>query len=62
MRFLSNKQSEILSKLVALADGDLDLVLRAVRQAGAGRDAARLTDVIDNIVRGRKVAYPAPKA
>lgn len=49
---------ELISKLVALADGDIDLVQRAVRSASKDDDGADLEDVVNFIVRKRKSSPP----
>lgn len=48
------QNSELISKLVALADGNIDLVQHAIRTASADGKPAELEKVVDFIVKQRK--------
>ena len=48
------QNSELISKLVALADGDIDLVQQAIRTASADGKPAELEKVVNFIVEQRK--------
>lgn len=50
------KNSELIDKLVAIADGNLDLVQRAIRECAKGADGADLSDVIKYIAEHREGA------
>jgi uncharacterized protein HemY len=45
MRVMSKRQKEVLQKLVRLANGDWDLVERAMREAGKGEQTPSVGDV-----------------
>ena len=53
------QNSELVEKLVALADGDIDLVQQAIRAISAEGKAAELEKVVDFIVRERKARMKA---
>jgi hypothetical protein len=53
------QNSELVRKLVALADGDIDLVQRAVRSASKDGDGADLEAVVNFIVQERKAHVQA---
>jgi hypothetical protein len=53
------QNSELVGKLVALADGDIDLVQQAVRTSSGDGKAAELERVVDFIVRERKARAKA---
>ena len=53
---LTMQNSELIDKLVALADGDIDLVQQAIRTSSAGGKAAELAKVVNFIVQQRKVS------
>jgi hypothetical protein len=56
MQFMDRKQTEILNKLVYIADGDTRLVEDAIRACGRADGPAPLKDVVDYIEthRGRE--------
>ena len=47
------KQGEIVDKLVVVAHGNLDLVLKAIRVSALGKDKADLSDVLDYVLAHR---------
>lgn len=49
MQFMDRQQTEILNKLVYIADGDTSLVEEAIRACSPQDGAAPLKDVIDYI-------------
>lgn len=51
MRVMTDEQSEILRKLLKLANGDSALVDRAIKEAAQGKPAAVMSDVISIIRR-----------
>jgi hypothetical protein len=51
---MSRKQSEIVSKLVTLAGGNLELVEEALRESANEAGTAKLDDVIDYISSHRE--------
>jgi hypothetical protein len=53
------QNSELVGKLVALADGDIDLVQQAIRTISEQGKAAELEKVVDFIVRERKARMKA---
>jgi hypothetical protein len=53
------QNSELVRKLVALADGDIDLVQRAVRATSKDGEAADLEAVVNFIVQERKARVKA---
>lgn len=53
------QNSELVRKLVALADGDIDLVQRAVRSSSKEGDGADLEAVVNFIVQQRKAHVKA---
>jgi hypothetical protein len=53
------QNSELVGKLVALADGDIDLVQQAVRTISEDGKAAELEKVVDFIVEARKARMKA---
>ncbi len=59
MRVMTEKQSEMLDKLVRLANGDALLVERAIRETSPGEDAAKLEDIVRFIVKNRKESVAA---
>ena len=48
------QNSELIDKLVLVANGDLRLVEEAIRACAAGRDGADLKMVVDYIVKHRE--------
>jgi hypothetical protein len=53
------QNSELVGKLVALANGDIDLVQQAIRTISEGGKAAELEKVVDFIVQQRKARMKA---
>lgn len=53
MRVMNEKQAVALRKLVELANGNTDLVNRALRDAAHGKKAGSMDDVIEYILRHR---------
>jgi hypothetical protein len=53
------QNSDLINKLVALADGDIDLVQRAIRATSQDGKAADLEKVVDFIVQHRKARVKA---
>jgi hypothetical protein len=53
------QNSELVGKLLALADGDIDLVQQAIRTSSADGKAAELEQVVDFIVGQRKARMKA---
>ncbi|MEY9525105.1 3-deoxy-D-manno-octulosonate 8-phosphate phosphatase KdsC-like HAD superfamily phosphatase [Bradyrhizobium diazoefficiens] len=53
------QNSALVSKLVALADGDIDLVQRAIRATSDKGGAADLEKVVQFIVEARKARVKA---
>ena len=53
------QNSALVSKLVALADGDIDLVQRAIRSTSDNGAAADLERVVKFIVEARKARVKA---
>ena len=56
------QNSELISKLVALAGGDLDLVQKAIRVTAGPADGADLQQVVQYIVAHRRETAAAPAA
>jgi len=50
------RNSELIEKLVLIADGDIDLVQRAIRACAEGNDGAPLEDVVRYILEHREYA------
>lgn len=48
------KSSELIDKLVTIADGSLDLVQEAINASAKGADGADLKDVVDYIQKHRQ--------
>ena len=55
---LTMRNSELIYKLVALADSDIDLVQQAIRTSSEGGRAAELEKVANFIVQQRKSSRP----
>jgi hypothetical protein len=53
------QNSELVGKLLALADGDIDLVQLAIRESSEDGKAAELERVVDFIVSQRKARMKA---
>lgn len=53
------QNSELVGKLVALANGDIDLVQQAIRTISEDGKAAELEKVVDFIVQQRKARMKA---
>lgn len=53
------QNSELVRKLVTIADGDIDLVQRAIRSTSKDGDAADLEAVVNFIVHERKARVKA---
>jgi len=53
------KNSELIDKLVVIADGNIDLVQEAIRASAKGSDGADLKDVVEYIVNHRAAAPAA---
>jgi hypothetical protein len=53
------KNSDLIDKLVTIADGNLDLVQEAIRACAKGADGADLKEVVDYIVQNRPAAPAA---
>jgi hypothetical protein len=51
---VTTQNADLVSKLVALADGDIDLVQLAIRTTSEDGKAADLEKVVDYIVQERK--------
>jgi hypothetical protein len=51
---LTMQNSDLIDKLVALADGDIDLLQQAIRTSSEGGKAAELEKVVNFIVQQRK--------
>ena len=49
MRVMSREQSELLEKLVTLANGDALLVEDAIWQAAKGKESAKLSEIVEYI-------------
>jgi hypothetical protein len=56
---MTQEQSEMLDKLVRLANGDALLVEQAIRETSAGEDASKLEDIVQYIVGHRKDSVAA---
>jgi hypothetical protein len=50
------KNSELVDKLVVIADGNIDLVQEAIRASAKGAEGAELKDVVEYIVSHRAKA------
>jgi hypothetical protein len=48
------KNSELIDKLVVIADGNIDLVHEAIREAAEGAEGADLKKVVEYIVQHRE--------
>lgn len=48
------RENPVVDKLVVLAEGDIDLLMRAIRTAAAGKDSADLKDVVDCLVEAKR--------
>ena len=57
---VSMKNSELIDKLVTIADGNLDLVQEAIRLCAKGADGADLAEVVAYILKHR--AQPSAAA
>jgi len=53
------KNSELVDKLVVIADGNIDLVQEAIRASAKGSKGAELKDVVEYIVSHRAKAPAA---
>lgn len=56
------KNSELIDKLVVIADGNIDLVQEAIRACEGPEGGADLTKVVEYIVRNRATANAAAAA
>jgi hypothetical protein len=53
---ITMKSSELIDKLVTIADGNLDLVQEAINACAKGDDGAELKDVVEYIEANRRRA------
>ncbi|MGN6572732.1 MAG: hypothetical protein ACTHLO_15090 [Pseudolabrys sp.] len=59
---VSMKTSDLIDKLVVIADGDFELVQEAVAACAQGADGAALKDVVAYIETHRRAPTPAQSA